>query len=216
MPDFDFESLTHQHFDDNYSPGRHSDTLAAKTVFGGDPKERYRQVSLKRMLDQLNGRAPAPLPTFPNGWFDIGFADELALRQVRPLNLFGQDVVLYRGRGGDAHLLDAHCPHLGAHLGHGGKVAGDDLVCPFHAWRFDGRGSCMNVPYSDEFRGCERSGLASARAKRSCVPMLPRRGRGPRLGDQRAAAILGSRDAHRGLSLHAFHGEYPGRPREWR
>ena len=53
MPDFDFESLTYQHFDDNYYPGPRCATLAAKTVFGGDPKERYRQVSLKRMLDQI-------------------------------------------------------------------------------------------------------------------------------------------------------------------
>lgn len=149
MPDFDFESLTYQHFDDNY-PGPRHDALGAKTVFGGDPRERYRQLSLKRMLDQLNGRAPAPLPEFPNGWFGIGFASDLEPQEVRALNLFGQDVVLYRGRSGEAHLLDAYCPHLGAHLGHGGKVAGENVVCPFHAWSFDGTGQCTNVPYSDE------------------------------------------------------------------
>jgi len=27
-----------------------------------------------------------------------------------------------------------HCRHQGAHLGHGGKVSGDSVECPFHAW----------------------------------------------------------------------------------
>ena len=149
MSKFDFESLTYQHFDDNYPGPRRAD-LGVKTVFGSDPRERYRQVSLKRMLDHLNGRTPTPLPTFPNGWFGIAIASDLRAREVRPLNIFGRDVVLFRGSSGSVHLLDAYCPHLGAHLGHGGKVAGDDLVCPFHAWRFDGQGRCRNVPYSDE------------------------------------------------------------------
>ena len=31
---------------------------------------------------------------------------------------------------------------LGAHLGHGGKVEGGCVRCPFHAWRFDEEGRC--------------------------------------------------------------------------
>ncbi|MFD0854665.1 Rieske 2Fe-2S domain-containing protein, partial [Actinomadura adrarensis] len=47
-------------------------------------------------------------------------------------------------------VVDANCPHLGANLAHGGKVHGDLLECPFHAWRFDGvSGRCLDVPYTD-------------------------------------------------------------------
>ena len=45
-------------------------------------------------------------------------------------------------------MLDAYCPHLGANIGHGGKVEGDTIRCPFHGWRFGGDGTCIEVPYA--------------------------------------------------------------------
>ena len=45
--------------------------------------------------------------------------------------------------------MDAFCPHLGAHLGHGGDVEGCELVCPFHGWKFDAEGANTDIPYSD-------------------------------------------------------------------
>ena len=44
--------------------------------------------------------------------------------------------------------LEAHCPHLGAHLGYGGTVKGDRIACPFHGWEFSGDGFCRDVPYA--------------------------------------------------------------------
>ena len=45
--------------------------------------------------------------------------------------------------------MDAFCPHLGAHLGHGGHVEGCRLVCPFHGWEWNPDGSNAEIPYSD-------------------------------------------------------------------
>jgi len=65
-------------------------------------------------------------------------------------------------------VLDAYCPHLGAHLAIGGKVVEDTIQCPFHAWRFDGEGTCVDIPYAkkipqkatlDCWPVCERNGL---------------------------------------------------------
>jgi 3-ketosteroid 9alpha-monooxygenase subunit A len=56
--------------------------------------------------------------------------------------------VVFRGEDGMARVFDAHCPHLGAHLGHGGKVEGNGVRCPFHAWRFGEDGRCTEIPYS--------------------------------------------------------------------
>ena len=86
--------------------------------------------------------------SIPNGWFQIAYSDELEPGGVLPLHYFGQDLVLFRAEGGEVALLDAFCPHLGAHLGHGGVVDGDRIRCPFHAWEFDTRGACRNVPYA--------------------------------------------------------------------
>ena len=44
-------------------------------------------------------------------------------------------------------MLDAFCPHLGAHLGIGGKVVDGQIVCPFHAWQFGQDGACKHIPY---------------------------------------------------------------------
>ncbi|NLY95276.1 MAG: Rieske 2Fe-2S domain-containing protein [Myxococcales bacterium] len=90
----------------------------------------------------------ASFPGFPRGWFVIQFSDELAPGEVKPLRYFGKDFVLFRTESGEPAILDAFCPHLGAHLGYGGKVKGDEIECPFHAWRFDGRGKCTAVPYA--------------------------------------------------------------------
>lgn len=87
-------------------------------------------------------------PPYPIGWFCVAYSHELEAGHVKPLKYFGRDLVIFRTEEGVAHLLDAHCPHLGAHLGYGGKVEGDDIRCPFHAWTFNGEGRCTSVPYA--------------------------------------------------------------------
>jgi phenylpropionate dioxygenase-like ring-hydroxylating dioxygenase large terminal subunit len=92
-------------------------------------------------------RFPFPIP---NGWFAVARSDELAAGQVVPAHYFGRDLAVFRTADGEARVVDAHCPHLGANLAKGGQVAGQLLECPFHAWRFDGvSGHCLEVPYSD-------------------------------------------------------------------
>ena len=87
-----------------------------------------------------------PFSTAPDGWYGLGLSDELAPREVRPLHYFGRDLVLFRGEDGAARVFDAHCPHLGAHLGFGGRVVEGGIRCPFHGWRFDGAGCLVEVP----------------------------------------------------------------------
>jgi nitrite reductase/ring-hydroxylating ferredoxin subunit len=93
----------------------------------------------------MSGRFPFPLP---NGWFAVAWSHELEPGAVQRVHYFGRDLVLFRTETGRAVVLDAHCPHLGAHLGVGGKVVGESIQCPFHAWRFDGAGNCIEVPYA--------------------------------------------------------------------
>lgn len=89
-----------------------------------------------------------PLDPFPFGWFHVAFAADLGPGDVRPLAAFGRQFVLWRDEAGEAHVLDAYCAHLGAHLGHGGQVRGTTLRCPFHAWEYGGDGRCVAIPYS--------------------------------------------------------------------
>ena len=64
-----------------------------------------------------------PFPPYADGWFQVAYSDELDTSDVLPLKYFGRDLVLFRNESGQACVLDAHCAHLGAHLGHGGGAA---------------------------------------------------------------------------------------------
>jgi phenylpropionate dioxygenase-like ring-hydroxylating dioxygenase large terminal subunit len=108
-----------------------------------------------------------PFTSYPKGWFTVAWSSELLPGDVKPLRYFGKDLVLFRTASGEPRVLDAHCPHLGAHLGHGGKVDGESLVCPFHAWRFDSAGQCVEIPYAKRI---------PPRAQVACWPSIEKNG----------------------------------------
>lgn len=91
-----------------------------------------------------------PFTSFPNGWFRVAYSDELHRGQIKPLHYLGRDLVIFRAENGTPHVFDAHCSHLGAHLGYGGKVKGEVIECPFHGWCFNGNGQCVDVPYANK------------------------------------------------------------------
>ena len=74
----------------------------------------------------------------PFGWYAVSLARDLAVGEVKPIHYFGKELVLFRSESGEAKLLDAYCPHLGANLAVGGQVKGDCIECPFHQWQFKG------------------------------------------------------------------------------
>lgn len=125
-------------------------------------------------MNQIRSKAKAsrtrprfPLPRYPTGWFQVAWSSDLKPGDVLPLQYFGKDLVLFRTEDGAPKVLDAHCPHMGAHLGHGGKVVGDSVECPFHAWRFNGDGECTDIPYGKKI---------PKKAKMECWPLMERNG----------------------------------------
>jgi phenylpropionate dioxygenase-like ring-hydroxylating dioxygenase large terminal subunit len=99
----------------------------------------------------------------PAGWYVVAFSSELARGQQLTRAFFGGEVVVFRTESGRVSVTQPFCPHLGAHLGHGGVVDGETLRCPFHGFRFDVNGTCV-------------AGYASARAPKRCqLPIYPTR-----------------------------------------
>ena len=88
--------------------------------------------------------------SIPFGWYFVGYSDELAVGDIKPLEYFDREMVLFRNEQGEVGLLDAYCPHMGAHLGYGSQVDGDSLRCPFHAWSFNTEGVATDVPYAKQ------------------------------------------------------------------
>jgi len=135
-----------------------------------------------------------PFPAYPRGWFCVGYSDELTTGQVVPLKYFGRDLVLYRSEEGKAVMLDAHCPHLGAHLGHGGKVVGDNIRCPFHAWEIGKSGECVHIPYASKVPPRAKVGAYLVEEKNGLVlSWFDPEGKGP--GDWQIPEIPGYLDS---------------------
>lgn len=101
----------------------------------------------------MSNRIPMPMPF---GWFQVAYSHELEQQASMPLRYFDTELVLFRTESGIARVLDAYCPHMGAHLGYGirdqagggSSVVGESIVCPFHGWAYDGDGICTDVPYA--------------------------------------------------------------------
>jgi len=91
-------------------------------------------------------------PGFPNGWHCVCNTTDLENGRVKSISALGSYMVAFRGEDGSVGVLDAFCPHMGAHLGTGGTVVGNLLRCPFHGWSFDAQGHCKHVPYREAKR----------------------------------------------------------------
>jgi len=85
---------------------------------------------------------------YPKGWFRAFFSHELDPGELKTLNILGRELVAFRTESGDVAITEPHCPHLGAHFAHGGKVVGEALRCPFHHWEFGADGACTKIPYA--------------------------------------------------------------------
>lgn len=94
----------------------------------------------------------------PNGWYTIIGSADLLSGDVVAIRAADRDLVVFRDERDAPHVFDAHCPHLGAHLG-GGRVIGDALKCPFHGWTYGPDGGCVEIPY------CESRIPAKARVR---------------------------------------------------
>lgn len=88
------------------------------------------------------------LPPFPKGWYAVGFSEEFPRGAVETRELGGRELLVFRTEGGAISAMDPVCPHLGAHMGHGGTVEGESIRCPFHAFRFTVDGTCVATGYA--------------------------------------------------------------------
>jgi 3-ketosteroid 9alpha-monooxygenase subunit A len=95
-----------------------------------------------------------PYTDFATGWYQIGYSAEIRPGDLQPAKWLNQDLVMYRTETGRLVVLDAYCPHMGAHLGHrgefGGRVCGENIECPWHGWQWSPDGRNVRIPYAED------------------------------------------------------------------
>ncbi len=89
-----------------------------------------------------------PFPAYPDGWFQVAYTRDIPPGVVHSMQYFGEQLICFRDSAGIVHVLDAYCPHQGAHIGVGGTVEGDCVKCPFHGWLFNSSGANAQIPYA--------------------------------------------------------------------
>jgi phthalate 4,5-dioxygenase oxygenase subunit len=83
-------------------------------------------------------------------WMPVALSEELeGDRPVIPVNVLGEKLALYRDLKGNLVLMARHCPHRGADMTFG-RIEDDGIRCPFHGWKFDETGQCINQPAEPE------------------------------------------------------------------
>jgi len=76
---------------------------------------------------------------------------------VLPVEIADEEYVVWRGGDGRVRSAPRWCPHLDHDLAEG-HVDRDELVCPGHAWAFDGDG---NTYKRNEFGRVDPKGTVS-------------------------------------------------------
>jgi len=80
-------------------------------------------------------------------WHPVAFSPDLADRPIHA-DLLGEPLVLWRGAG-EVHAMTDLCVHRGTALSLG-WIAGREIVCPYHGWRYAADGRCVAIPQLED------------------------------------------------------------------
>ncbi len=78
-------------------------------------------------------------------WQPVALSRNLAAGNAQSLRILAEELTLYRGTSGEAHLVGALCAHRLTLL-NTGWVDGDRIRCMYHGWQYDGTGACTERP----------------------------------------------------------------------
>ena len=78
-------------------------------------------------------------------WQPVYVAEDLPLGRAVPLKILHEELTLYRGDDGAAHVIAGRCAHRGVLLSVG-IVEGDCVRCRYHGWQYDQSGQCVDQP----------------------------------------------------------------------
>ena len=106
-------------------------------------------------------------PYLLNCWYVAALAREVQGESLFHRQLLDTSVLLYRKADGTPVALHDRCPHRQVPL-HMGKRVGDEVVCAYHALRFDCTGQCTHNPHGKQ--------LIPAAAKVRSFPLLEKWG----------------------------------------
>ena len=116
---------------------------------------------LRKEINELLTQTGAETPMgelFRQYWIPALLAKELPENDCAPVRvkLLGERLIAFRDTEGRYGLMDEFCAHRGASLWFG-RNEESGLRCPYHGWKFDYTGQCVEVPSEPEESGfCQK------------------------------------------------------------
>jgi len=95
---------------------------------------------------------------FRKYWIPALLAEELPENDCAPVRvkLLSERLIAFRDSDGKLGLMDEFCAHRGVSLWFGRNEEGG-LRCPYHGWKYDTNGQCVDVPSEPKDSGfCEK------------------------------------------------------------
>ncbi len=86
-----------------------------------------------------------PFQALRRTWQPVALAPDLKPGAVTSYTLLETELVLTRFPDGRLLAADVACPHKGARLSNG-CIRDGALMCPYHGWRFNAGGECLDIP----------------------------------------------------------------------
>lgn len=102
------------------------------------------------MTDNSNPSGSPSIPRARAYWYIVCESKALGTKPLS-VTLWSQELVLFRGKEGKPSALLNRCAHRNVPLSDGRCDEGI-IQCPYHGWKFNGQGHCVEVPAQP---GCE-------------------------------------------------------------
>ncbi len=92
-----------------------------------------------------------------NHWYMALPSAKLAKNKMQSLEILGEPILFFRNSQGLVQALRDICPHRGIPLSFG-RVVNNMVECHYHGWKFDGSGTCQEIPSltSDQKLDCTK------------------------------------------------------------
>jgi 5,5'-dehydrodivanillate O-demethylase oxygenase subunit len=86
-------------------------------------------------------------------WMPVAAAGELTDdKPIKAFRLLGENLVVYRDKQGRYGVVGEQCPHRKASLAFG-RIDEEGIRCPYHGWKYDYTGKCLEQPAEPESGG---------------------------------------------------------------
>eukprot|EP00210_Caulerpa_lentillifera_P006829 g6528.t1 len=102
-------------------------------------------------------------------WWAVQVVDNLHTDRPNKAKLLNKDIIVWKSHSGKWIAMDDECPHRMAPLSEGRIEADGNLLCSYHAWRFNESGKCVKIPHAES----QKAHSVACSSPRSAVQTYP-------------------------------------------